>query len=439
MNKNVIFSIVAKNYLPLAFALGESVLRLNSDVDFCILLADSKDDLIVEEQPYKVYLLEDLGLPAEFLCDMEFKYNVTEFCTSVKPYFFNFMFDKGYEKAIYFDPDIFTFKTVQPIFDELQDKSIVVTPHYLTPEINYTGLTTESLILHGGGFNFGFIAVANSTPGLKFIQWWMNRLHDKCYQDKIESLHTDQKWGDLIPSLFTKDLLISDDLGRNMAFWNLHERNLSIKNGDYVISNRILGNTETVPLMFFHFAGYDISASTGRVHKNHPEYMLEQFPELNRLFNDYGKALYQNGYEKYIKFRYGFDFYENDELIQPYQRRLYRRLIMDGMAFRNPFLVNNGSFYKIIERNGLLGNKENKNIGKSNEFNLIGFEGKLSKLNFLMTIAKKILGADKYFLLLKFMQRYARAENQSFLIKEAKKNYYFINENRDYSKLNQVK
>gem|GEM_PF-341496 len=436
MNKNIVFSIVAKNYLPLAFALGESVLRLNNDVDFCILLADSADDLILEEQPYKVYLMDNLILSPEQLVDMEFKYNVTEFCTSVKPYFFDFVFSLGYERAIYFDPDILTFKSVQPIFDELNDKSIVVTPHYLTPEITYTGLTTESLILHGGAFNFGFIAVANTFAGGQFVKWWMNRLFDKCYQDKIESLHTDQKWGDLIPSLFTKDLLISQDMGRNMAFWNLHERNLSTENDEYVISNRITKAPQTTPLMFFHFAGYDISASTGRVHKNHPEYSLAEFPELNTLYVHYGKALKRNGYDRYVKFRYGFDFYANGELIQPYQRRLYRRLGIDGMNFTKPFNVGAQSFYSLMKRNGLLGNKSNKNIGKSNEFNMAGFESKLTKLNFLMSWAKKILGADKYFLLLKFMQRYARAENQSFLIKEAKDSYYFINENRDYSRLN---
>ncbi|WP_426326528.1 hypothetical protein [Pedobacter sp. R-06] len=434
-NKDIVFSIVAKNYLPLAFTLGESLKKHNTDLDFCILLVDKVDDLKLADQPFKVYSLNEIDLSRDKLENMSFKYNLTEFCTAVKPFFFDFVFKLGYEKAIYFDPDICTFSSVQPIFDELNNKSIVVTPHFCTPELDYTGLITESLLLHVGAFNFGFVAVSSTMQGKLFINWWMARLYDKCYQDKLESLHTDQKWGDLIPSYFPNETLISHDIGRNMAFWNLHERNLIKVDGNFYVQNKLVANDDT-KLIFFHFAGFDISGATGRVHKNHPEYMIEEFPALGSLFSWYADQLKINGYDFYIKFRYGFDFFDNGELIQPYHRRLYRRLFEDDIDLNNPFAIKGGKFYGMLKNNKLLSGVKS-NALKGNHLTHPGFESKMKKLNKLMLLLKFVLGVDKYFLLLKFMQRYSRTENQSFLVKEVRDDYYFINENINYRKLNQ--
>lgn len=434
MVKNVVFSIVAKNYLPLAYTQGAAIKKYNRDIDFCILVSDTVEGFDYNKEPFKIYSLPDILIPSNEIQEMAFKYNITEFCTAVKPYFFDFLFQQGYEKAIYFDPDICTFGSVEAIFSELDKYSIVVTPHFFTPEVAYTGTITETLLLHVGGFNFGFVAVSNSQSGIRFIKWWKNRLFQYCYQDKIEALHTDQKWGDLIPSFFYDSLLVSNDLGRNMSFWNLHERRLDNEGDRYIIENRIT-KSQTNDLLFYHFAGFDKGLKSNRIHKNHIEYTFDDYPEIKTLYKWYDEQLEHWGYDRYIKMPYGYNFYQNGLKIKYYHRRIYRRLVDEGHKFHNPFdSQEKDGFFSLLQSNNLLGDSSNEKMDKATEQNFPGFESKLKKINWGMKWVKRILGTDKYFLLLKFMQRYSRVENQTFLIREERDNYKFLNENRQYTK-----
>ena len=60
--------------------------------------------------------------------EMAFKYDITEFCTSIKPKTLLYMLSKGFDKVIYFDPDIMFFSSVAPIFDALDNKPVERVP-----------------------------------------------------------------------------------------------------------------------------------------------------------------------------------------------------------------------------------------------------------------------------------------------------------------------
>lgn len=425
---NAVFTIVAKNYLPLAFAQAETLKKFHPDIDYSILLCDSAEGINLAEQPYPVLPLDVLAI--DNIEQLAFKYNLTEFCTAVKPYYFTYLFNKGIEKAIYLDPDVCVFSSLDPIFNELNDHSIVVTPHFITPEINYTGTITESLLLHVGVFNCGFIAAKASERGTHFIKWWEKRLYDMAYQDKVEALHTDQKWVDLLPAFYGNELYISNDVGRNMAFWNLHERKLIYADsGNHTVENRF--NQQIMPLMLFHFAGYDIKNATTVIHKNHLEYSMNDFPELKGLFTWYKDALIKNGFNNYISLPYQFNKFDNGSPVNAFQRRLYRRLIEDGEDFSKPFSTASGSFYELLKKNGLLSVKQTDGL-KNKEVDK--FSGKIAKLNLIMRNIKRVLGFDNYSLLLKFCMRYFRPENQTFLFKEFMGQYKFKNENQQTKK-----
>ena len=432
--KQAICTIVAKNYLSLAFTLGESVKKFHPNLDFIILLSDSVGMLKLNELPYKVITLDSLNISDIVLEQMKFKYNVTEFSTSVKPFLFKYLFSEYYTQVIYFDPDILLFNEVTEIFDELSHFSIIVTPHILTCEINYTGTITESLLLHVGLFNFGFIAVSNDLYGNKMVDWWGNRLINLSFQDKIESLHTDQKWGDLLPSFFGDHLLISRDIGRNMAFWNLHERELFLRQDKYFVRNKLI-NGEEDRLLFYHFAGFDFNGKTNFIHKNHPEYIIDDYPGLKTFYDNYRNLLFKNGFEYFSSLSYSFDHFDNGISIQFYHRRIYRRLLDYKLISLENIFQSNGKLYQIFEKNNLIKKYRNKSkVDKLREIDIKNFNKKLKLLNQIMILLFRILGPDNYFLLLKFCQRYFRPENQIFLLKEFRKKYHFINENRQYTK-----
>ncbi len=422
---NTVFTIVAKNYLSLAFVQGKTLKAHNPETDYYILLADEPDELDFKLLPFNVDTLDVLAL--DDIEQLSFKYNLTEFCTAVKPFYIEFLFNKGYEKVLFLDPDICCFSSIQTIFDELSTKSIVVTPHFITPEIKYTGTITEQLLLHVGVFNLGFIGVSNTEVGKHFISWWRERLHKLAYQDKIEALHTDQKWIDLVPVFYGSELLISYDIGRNMAFWNLHERKLiNNKSHSYQVENKFTGNL--TPLMLFHFAGYDIENYSKYIHKHFISYNLNQFPELKPLFTWYKNELLENEYEKYIKLKYSYNNYINGSPITNFQRRLFRKLIESGLIFTNPFNCEKDSFYELLKESKLL---SVKSIDSIKNKDVDSFQSKILLLNFFMKKIKAILGFDKYSLLLKFCMRYYRPENQTFLFKNKQYNFSFKNENQN--------
>jgi len=422
---NAVFTIVAKNYLSLAMTLGDSIKQLHPELSFHIFLADEIDGMFDPlEVGFSITEIKDVGI--EKLEDLAFKYNVTEFCTAVKPFCFNFLFEKfNYTKLIYFDPDIYVLNSLDDIFRNLENNFIVLTPHYVTPEINYSGSVPEGLILFVGVYNLGFLGLKRDSNGTRLLSWWENRLRDKSYADKIEGFHTDQKWMDFVPALFDDGVKISKNLGYNVSIWNLHERVIEFENGTFIVHHKE-NRLPRVPLTFFHFAGFNPS-NLEIVHKNYPTVKTERFKNMVSLLQRYKNELEERRYDFFIKMNYKYNFFENGEQIIQFQRRLYKQMTKEGWIFENPFIRGNNSFYDLLEKNALL-SKANMNVDRLNERGLSGFESKIKIINWASKLLKMILGFDRYALLTKFFLRYFRPENQVFLIKEVT-SYHFVNEN----------
>src|SRR5882757_167696 len=129
MNKNVVFTICAKNYIGLAQILGNSLKKVNPDVDYYIFVADELsevNDITIPENVIECkYALKDF-VDSDKWNEMAFKYSLTEFCTSIKAFCFKYLFEtKKYEKVIFLDPDIYVFSTFDDILSELDACKII--------------------------------------------------------------------------------------------------------------------------------------------------------------------------------------------------------------------------------------------------------------------------------------------------------------------------
>jgi len=408
MKKNAVFTICARNYLAQALALKTSLKRSEPNLDFYLFISDSTDEL---PNDIDVVPLDETWIPD--WRSMAFKYNVIEFSTSIKPFFFKKLFGEGYSKVIYLDPDTYITSSLQVIFDFLVDKSIVLTPHYCNVQTNYKGSITEEEILFVGIYNLGFAAIKNNLVGNKIIDWWMNRLTDKCYADKYDALHVDQKWMDFIPAFFPTETMITHHMGINPAIWNLHERELIVgAEGIYYIRN--IETDELFPLIFFHFSGFDPFNPT-LINRRHPEYNTDIYPSYLPLFQQYIDDIYKNGYNSYSKLSYSFNSFDDGENIIPLHRRMLRIYEQDYQV-KNPFEIGN-IFHQMLKKNKLLTGI------KSNSFSTFSASSKKSKGIFERSIIKGlnlikvIVGIRYYASLLNFLSIYVRYENQMFLIK----------------------
>ncbi len=407
-NKNCAFTICAKNYLAQALTLRESFRKHNPNCDFYIFLADKGD--------FKNVPPEVIGLNSDWCAkwqDMAFKYNVIEFATSIKPFCIKKLFKEEYKKVIYLDPDIYVTSPLDEIYLMLNDKSIVLTPHYNNIQPKFTGAVSEEEILFVGIYNLGFAAIRNDCVGNSIVEWWCNRLESKCYADKIDALHVDQRWMDFIPGFFPNETKITHHPGINVAIWNLHERELLVLEKSYFIKD--LASQSVYPLLFFHFSGFEPNRPSV-LNRRHPQFNTDIFPSFIPIINEYIEAEYRNGYAIYHGLKYAFNEFNNGMNILPIYRRWYRVLSKE-MELINPF-DSESMFYQLIDEKHLL------NSVPSGDFNAgISIETKKKAKKF-EKIAKKvgrflcrIIGIRYYLILLKFMTKYSRYEYQIFLLK----------------------
>jgi hypothetical protein len=229
--------------------------------------------------------------------------------------------------VLYLDPDIMVFGPLDEIFDALESNSIVLTPHITTPLPDDGRTPKEIDILKVGIFNLGFMGLARGESAIRLLTWWKERLYDKCLEAPLTGYAVDQGWISIVPCFFD-DFYILRKPGYNVAYWNLHERNVDCKGDSFSVNG--------TPLYFFHFSGF---------HPGHPErlskfqnrFHLSEFADLRRLFFRYREALLQCGYEEACKWPYSFGYYRNGRRISEMARGVYWALGTDTADFGDPF------------------------------------------------------------------------------------------------------
>jgi lipopolysaccharide biosynthesis glycosyltransferase len=154
--KNCYFTICARNYLAQALTLRDSLRHINEEVRIYVIDLSEDIDCSVNESIYDVTesLLPDYH-------QLAMKYDVTEYSTSIKPYCFSKLFEEGYDKVIYLDPDMYIYGTLDYITENLNKYSIVLTPHFCNIQINSNTAGYDKNLLCDGIYNLGFVAIKN--------------------------------------------------------------------------------------------------------------------------------------------------------------------------------------------------------------------------------------------------------------------------------------
>jgi hypothetical protein len=240
-------TILARNYLPKALALSDSLIRNGHDTPLTVFLIDARPETELPAVPGVRWMRPaSLELPERTVLELAMSYNLVEFATAVKPLVLQALLQE-HEQVAYLDPDTYVTSPMLEIGPALDAGSgIVLTPHYLEPT-PAGGHFSEGHLLHVGVFNLGFCAVDRRAE--EFLAWWWGHLRSECLHDPIAGLFVDQKWVDLGAVLF--DAASLRHYGYNVSVANLHERPL-VRDGD---GYRIATSDE--PLRLFHFHAFD--------------------------------------------------------------------------------------------------------------------------------------------------------------------------------------
>ena len=285
LSKTTYFTICSLNYLPTAKILLDT-LASNTLNEIYLIICDRKTEKIdkfLAGSNINIIFAEELNINGfdEFIL----RYSILEMNTSIKPFVFNFLFKNGHEKIFYFDPDISIESSLSKFEDILDEYDALVTPHLLSP---YSDELKPSMddISNSGVYNLGFLGLKPRNTST-FLNWWMQKCKYFCYSDIDNGLFTDQKFCNYLPSFIDKTK-IYHGYDANIAYWNLHEREITIKDEKFYSNSK--------EAMFFHFSGivYDENFKFRHLSKHESRFKSDVSGALKEKINIYLLALSKN-------------------------------------------------------------------------------------------------------------------------------------------------
>jgi glycosyltransferase involved in cell wall biosynthesis len=308
-----VFTICSNNYAAFAKVLMASVRHHHPDADLFVCVADRKP---LPDGSYghdvRPIAMGSLGIPepAEFA----FRYDILELNTAIKPFaFLHLVQDYGYDRVLYFDPDIQLHRPLASVMQALDDgASLVLTPHCCRP--NEHDASADAVFLRTGAYNLGFLGAANCGETIDLLRWWARRLRYSCCNDQQHGLFVDQKFMDLAPS-FAPRAHISQDSTLNVAYWNLAQRRLERDGACWTVDGR--------PLTFFHFSGID-PARPDRLSVHTPRFRAPMDQALETLVEGYAAQVMGAGFGRTPMDRYGFGHFASGVPIPGLVRRFFR-------------------------------------------------------------------------------------------------------------------
>ena len=318
-------TIVSANYLAYAKVLAASLAQHVPGASLTVLLVERASDALREQvrrAGLQVLFAEDLGLPD--LERLAYKYDILELNTALKPSLLLHLFRSGHQRVAYVDPDIQFHGPSDAIEQALDGAEIVLTPHSCSPLLD-GARPSDVDFLRNGVFNLGFAAFRQGPQSLALLTWWESRCLSMGFNDVGFGTFVDQKWLDLAPAYFDGVHVLKHP-GCNVAYWNLHERHLTRREG------RLWAGDQA--LVFFHFSGVDPSQPES-LSRHQTRHSLADFPLLVDLVRAYCKALLDAGHAGYRQQPYSFGALHDGTVVTALMRRAL--LCDEGALEVDPF------------------------------------------------------------------------------------------------------
>jgi hypothetical protein len=272
-------TIITPDYLPFAESLFHSLKTQGENPELQILIiGKEKIDVPKREGMHFTYLEGPAGQD-RFAEALKVHGNSKEALRwHLKPVFLLDLL-KNYDQVIYLDPDLYFFGEYDFLFEELNNHSVLLTPHWARSEPNGD---EEKFLMNFeiGLFNAGFIGATKKS--LSILTWWERACRYKMTKDPLIGLFDDQRYLDR--SILDENGGILQHRGCNIGSWNILSCPRAIRKGKVLIN-------ETFPLVFIHFNQETIK-----------HILLGDDPLLGPSFEEYEQQFEKTGYrlDQYI-------------------------------------------------------------------------------------------------------------------------------------------
>jgi hypothetical protein len=401
MKKAAACTIISCNYAAYARTLQDSLAKSNPDIELFVLVVDRKSPEFEAKANFNhLVWVEDLGVPG--FMNLAFKFDILELNTNVKPFMLQSL-AKQFEFAFYIDPDIFVYGSLNGLMRRLDGNTAIITPHSTSPiEDSYKPGETD--FMKSGAYNLGFIGVRACAESRRLLDWWGRRCIEKGYNDARQGLFVDQRFVDLMPSFFY-GVIIERNPAYNVAYWNLHERKLTLNENEQPWVN-------DTPLVFFHFSGLSVDIPTEarlQISKYQNRSNFSNRPDVKPLFECYRDKLIENGHYSFCSVPYGFSNFSNGERINSVSRRLYGLSQESFATDEDPFDAD-GTVYRMLSKCHALGGGPARQTPST--YNAHHQSRALIVMQILLRLVFRILGAERYMMLMAYLGHISSIRNQ---------------------------
>ncbi len=307
--QTAVFTIISPNYRHFARVLMASLQRHHPEWDRFVLVTGATDVLPVEAS-FTSVPLEALPLPnPRQFC---FRYSILELNTAVKPWMFEHLFARGYDRVVFIDPDIVVYSPLAELDAAPAETFLRLTPHMVSPS-DRDEESFERRRLLFGVYNLGFLEVSRRPALARFLRWWQDKLELQCIDEPANGIFVDQKWMDLVPGLFPEVSILRHD-GYNVAYWNLRQRHVVAAGEGFTVNG--------VPLRFFHFSGYRTAMPDHLSRGSTLE--LSEIGAARKLFEDYLVAIREAGRASFEAAPYAYGAFADGTPVPNAVRIAYR-------------------------------------------------------------------------------------------------------------------
>ncbi len=315
----IAYTITSLAYVPYARVLARTYAEHHGGNKLWVLLIDDVDGSVIDgDEPFHVLRLDDLNVDVAEIHRMAMLFG-DKLIAVIKPWAFRHFLARGAEAVLYLDSDIMVFDTLVDLFSD-PTEGVVLIPHVLSP-VPRDGLDPDETTLLGAGmFNAGMFGVGRR--GEDFLEFLMERLKRECIFDPRRMRFNEQRWLDFVPALFPHRIV--RDPGYDVAYWNLHERPLEIKEGQWLVGG--------MPLRAFHFSSFEPRArrAGGRYElaTSTPRVRVSVDPLFGDLCDQYRSRLYDEGFSDEENLSFGFDSLSDGVPVYDNLREMFRIAVL---------------------------------------------------------------------------------------------------------------
>jgi hypothetical protein len=305
-----------KNYLARGLVLIDSLQKHSESFAIYVLCLDDFTANFFNQNNKKypqviVVSLSDIEKSDEKLFSIKTQRSLIEYYFTLSPCLPLYLLKKyNLPHICSLDADIQFYSSPQPLFDYLNEHSIVITPHKFSKEI--------SDLVKWGVNNVSFQIFNNDTVGVDCLELWRKQCLEWCKDelDEENNRFADQKYLDNWNILYPNKVKQLYDNVSGLAPWNLNNYVINIER------NSFFSNGEK--LIFYHFHHHKFFskywASNGFA-----SYKVKHSPSITQIYKDY--------WAKVIKKSEVFQIGKENFIRQDFDKNLGRTLINEGSVF----------------------------------------------------------------------------------------------------------